>query len=148
MALALYGVLQGVDGVALKQAVVAWLNAPEAEKAARFASAETVRWLEWAIRSYFSFVFGFALVLFAAVIVMTARAARPVGVLMGLTGLAYILQGWVIGSEGFSPNNTVPTLGGYLTWLVWSLWFLISAWRMKASPGAAGGWAVQHSANK
>jgi hypothetical protein len=47
VALALYGVLQAVDGVALKQVVDAWVRAPEAEKAARFASAETIRWLEW-----------------------------------------------------------------------------------------------------
>ena len=43
MALGFYGVLQAVDGVALKQAVDAWVNAPEADKAARFASAEVVR---------------------------------------------------------------------------------------------------------
>src|SRR4051812_14561100 len=52
VALALYGVLQAVDGVALKHAVDAWANAPEAQKAARFASAETVRWLEWGMNSY------------------------------------------------------------------------------------------------
>ena len=46
-ALALYGALQAVDGVANKQADVAWVNAPEAEKAARFASAEAMRWVEW-----------------------------------------------------------------------------------------------------
>jgi hypothetical protein len=49
--LAFYGVLQAVDGVALKQAVDAWANAPEAEKEARFASAETIRWLEWGTRA-------------------------------------------------------------------------------------------------
>jgi hypothetical protein len=48
VALGLYGVLQAVDGVALKQVVDAWVRAPEAEKAARFASAETIRWLEGA----------------------------------------------------------------------------------------------------
>jgi hypothetical protein len=37
-ALALYGVLQAVDGVANKQADVAWVSALDAEKAARFAS--------------------------------------------------------------------------------------------------------------
>ena len=46
LALGLYGVLQAVDGVALKHAVDAWATAPEAERAARFASAETIRWLE------------------------------------------------------------------------------------------------------
>lgn len=45
-ALALYGALQAVDGVANKRADVAWVSAPNAEKAARFASAETTRWVE------------------------------------------------------------------------------------------------------
>jgi len=45
-ALALYGVVLAVDGVALKQAVNAWAGAPDAERAARFATAEAVRWLE------------------------------------------------------------------------------------------------------
>ena len=49
MSLALYGGVLAVDGVALKQSVNAWANAPEAEKAARFATAEAVRWLEWGI---------------------------------------------------------------------------------------------------
>lgn len=35
--------------------VNAWANAPDAEKAARFASAETVRWLEWGMRSSANF---------------------------------------------------------------------------------------------
>src|SRR4030095_9677060 len=60
-ALALYGVLQAVDVVVLKQAVNAWASAGDGDKAVRFAAAETVRWLEWAVRSYQSFVFGLAL---------------------------------------------------------------------------------------
>jgi hypothetical protein len=62
---------------------------------------------------------------------MTARIPRPVGYLMGLSGLAYLAQGWVIGSEGFSNSNTVPTLLGILSVLAWSIWLLVSAWRMQ-----------------
>ena len=79
VALALYGVLQAVDGVALKHAVDAWVRAPAAEKAARFASAEVIRWLEWGVRSYHSLMLGIAFVLFGSVIVVTARLPRPVG---------------------------------------------------------------------
>src|SRR5215203_4044326 len=61
LALALYGVVQAVDGVANKHAVDAWSSAPEAEKAARFASAETMRWLEWGTSSYQTFMFALAL---------------------------------------------------------------------------------------
>jgi hypothetical protein len=136
VAVSLYGVLQAVDGVALKQAVDALATAPDAEKPARFASAEAIRWLEWGTRSYHSYVFGLALVLFGAVIAWTARAPRPVGYLMALSGLAYLVQGWILGSEGFSANNSIPTLGGYVLVLAWTVWILIFAWRMKESAPA------------
>jgi hypothetical protein len=137
VALALYGVLQAVDGVALKQAVDAWVSAPAAEQAARFASAEAIRWLEWGTRSYHSLMFGLSLILFATVIVWTARVPRPIGYLMGLSGLTYLVQGWVLGSEGFSAANTIPTLLGYILVVAWSIWLLIVAWRMKESVQAA-----------
>ena len=139
VALVLYSVLQAVDGVALKQAVDAWVNAPAAEKAARFASAETIRWLEWAIRSYQSFLLGLTLVLFAFVIVGTTRLPRLLGYLMGLSGLTYLVQGWILGSEGFSATNTIPQLLAYLFVFAWSIWLLILAWRMKKSVEVATG---------
>src|SRR5437763_14311316 len=109
-ALALYGALQAVDGVANKQADVAWVSAPDAEKAARFASAEAIRWIEWGMRSYHDFALGLALLLFAAAVVRTAWVARPIGYLMALSGLAYLVQGWVVGSQGFSQTNTILIL--------------------------------------
>jgi hypothetical protein len=108
-AMALYGVLQAVDGVGLKQAVNAWASADDGDKAVRFAAAETVRWLEWAVRSYQSFVFGLALLLFGAVLAVTGRVSRPIGYLMALSGLSYLAQGWIIGSSGFSSANQIPT---------------------------------------
>jgi hypothetical protein len=135
--LALSGVLYAVDGVALKQAVDAWASASAAEKAARFASAEVIRWLEWGTRSYESFMFGLTLVLFAIVIVWTARVPRPIGYLMGLSGLAYLVRGWVLGSEGFSATLTVPQLLGYVLVIAWIIWLLIVAWRRKESLQAA-----------
>ncbi len=131
--LSLYAVLQAIDGVALKQVVDAWASAPEAEKAARFASAEAIRFLEWGGRSYQDFMFGITFVLFAIVIVSTARIPRLLGVLVGLTGIAYIAQGFVVGAEGFSDNNSIPTLVAYAVWLVWSIWLMIFALRAKQS---------------
>jgi len=130
-AMALYGVLQAVDGVGLKQAVNAWATADVGDKAVRFAAAETVRWLEWAVRSYQSFVFGLALILFGAVIAATGRVSRPIGYLMALSGLCYLAQGWIIGSSGFSPANQIPTLLGIGLILVWTVWLLIAALRIK-----------------
>jgi hypothetical protein len=137
VALALYGMLQAVDGVALKQAVNAWVNAPDAEKTARFASAEAIRWLEWAIRSYQSFMLGLAFVLIAIMIVLTARIPSPIGYLIGLSGLAYIVQGFILGSEGFSPANSMPQLLAYILVIAWSIWLLSIALRAKVAAEAA-----------
>jgi hypothetical protein len=131
VSLALYGVLQAVDGVALKQAVDAWASAPEAEKTARFASAESMRWLEWAVRSYQSFMLGLSFLLLGAASAAQKRAFRGIGSLMVLSGLAYVVQCFVLGAEGFSAKNTIPQLSGSVSVLAWSTWLLIVAWRMK-----------------
>jgi hypothetical protein len=127
--LGLYGVVLAVDGVALKQAVNAWANAPEAEKAARFASAETMRWLEWGTRSYENFALGLAVVL-AGVVVRRARLPRPIAVVIALAGLTYLAQGWLAGSEGFSPAHTSAIVAAEVLNAVWMTWLLVVAWRM------------------
>ena len=90
----------------------AWAAAAEPEKTARFATAEGIRWLEWGMRSYQSFVLGAALLLTGAVVVGARRVSRVIGYLMALSGLAYVAQGWMVGAEGFSPANAIPTLAG------------------------------------
>ncbi len=65
------------------------------------------------------------------------KGTRPIGYLIGLSGITYLVQGWVLGSEGFSSTNTVPTLLGYILVFAWSIWLLILAWRMKESVQAA-----------
>jgi hypothetical protein len=129
IALALYGVLQAVDGVALKQAVDAWMNAPETEKVARFASAEAIRWLEWGARSYQSFVLGVSFVFISVSIVRTRQVPVAIGYLMGLSGLSYVAQGWVLGSSGFSAANTYPTLSGIVLVVAWTVWLFVWSWR-------------------
>jgi hypothetical protein len=131
--LALYGVLQAVDGVALKQAVHAWVSAPDAEKAARFASAETIRWLEWGTRSYQNFALGLALLLFAAAVMRAPWAPRPIAYLMGLSGLTYLVQGWVVGSRGFSRTETIAIVLAFVLDLAWMIWLVVVAWRAQDS---------------
>jgi len=131
VALALYGVLQAVDGVANKQVDDAWVAAPATEKAARFASAEATRWLEWGARSYQDFALGLALLLFAAAVVRTAWVARPIAYLMGFSGLTYLVQGWVVGSEGFSGTHTILILLAWALSLAWMIWLAVVAWRMQ-----------------
>lgn len=128
--LALCGVVLAVDGVALKQAVNAWASAPEAEKAARFATAEAIRWLEWGTRSYENFTLGFSVLLFAVAIVRTAGIPRPIGYLMGLSALMFLMQGWAAGTEGFSQTHTIAIVLAEVVNVVWMTWLLAVAWRV------------------
>jgi hypothetical protein len=133
LTLALYGGVLAVDGVALKQAVNAWANAPEAEKAARVATAEAIRWLEWGMRSYQNFVLGLAVLLFAVAVVRTASIPRPIAYLMGASGLTYLWQGWLAGSVGFSQTHTTAIIVAEILNLAWMIWLVIVARRMKHS---------------
>ncbi len=137
VALALAAVVYAVDGVALKQAVDAWASAPASQQATRFASAEAIRWLEWGTRSYQSFTFGLAMVLFAIEIVWTARIPRSIGYIMGVNGLANIVQGWLEGTEGFTITHFVIANINGLAITIWTIWLLIVVWRMKESVQAA-----------
>jgi TRAP-type C4-dicarboxylate transport system permease small subunit len=74
-----WAVLQGVDGVALKQAVDAWVGASGGAKADRFSNAETVRWLEWGLQCYFRISLGLALALFGSALVLSRIVAGWVG---------------------------------------------------------------------
>lgn len=132
--LALYGVVLAVDGVALKQAVNAWASAPESERAARFASAEAMRWLEWGARSYENFTLGLA-VLCAAAVARSAPVPRPIASVMGLSGVTYLAQGWLAGSEGFSDAHTTAIVLSEVLNAVWMVWLIAAAWRGPVAQG-------------
>jgi len=133
---ALCGGVLAVDGVALKQAVNAWANAPQAEKAARFATAEAIRWLEWGMRSYENFALGLAVLLFAVAILRRPLMPRPIAFLMVLSGATYLMQGWMAGSEGFSPAHTIAIVLAEVLNLAWMTWLLVVAWRLPDSKAA------------
>src|SRR5947209_20614783 len=86
--------------------------------------------------SYHSSMLGLALVLLALVIVWTARVLKLIGYLVGLSDLAYLGQGWVIGNDGYSSTDVVLAIAGVILLAAWSIWLLIVAWRGKES--AAG----------
>jgi hypothetical protein len=130
-ALALYGALQAVDGVGNKLADVAWVSAPDAEEAARFASAEAVRWIEWGLRSYHAFLLGLAFLLFAVALARAARVPRPIAYLMGLSGLTWFVQGWMVGTEGFSPAMSTAIIVTEVVNVMWMVWLVLVAWRME-----------------
>lgn len=131
VALALYAVLQAVDGVGNKQVDDAWVGASSAQKGARFASAEAMRWLEWGVRSYHDYALGLALLLLSGA-VLAARAAlfpSTVAYLIGLSAVTYLVQGWVVGSEGFSGTHTTLIIVAWVLSLAWMIWLTVLTWR-------------------
>ena len=78
-------------------------------------------------------MFGLTLILLGSAVILTARLPRALGYLMGLSGFTYIMQGWVLGSEGFSATNTFAIQASYVLILAWVIWLLVVAWRTKAS---------------
>lgn len=95
-----FAILQGMDGVALKQAVDAWTDASGAQKAIRFDDAETLRWLEWGFQSYFRLLLGLSFVLFGAAILATRRAASWLGWVAVLVGAVSVAIGIDVGYSG------------------------------------------------
>jgi hypothetical protein len=131
VSLALYGVLQAVDGIGNKQVDHAWANASEAEEPIRFASAEAMRWLEWGVSSYHGYALGLSLLLLAgaAAAVQTGTIPRVVPYLIGLTGIAYIAKGWVGGADGFNSTHSIFIILSWVLSLAWMIWLIVITWR-------------------
>ena len=84
-------VLQGLDGIGLKQAVDAWVDSTGAEQADRFSDAEIVRWLEWGFQSYFRILFGLSFALLGWALLNARLVAGWIawaGVLVGVFSAA------------------------------------------------------------
>jgi len=136
VALALYAALQAVDGVGNQQVDTAWEHATGTDKPARFATAEAMRWLEWGMRSYHDYALGLVLIGFAVASVAVARSAVPKGIawLMAATGVAYLAQGWVVGTQGFSVADSNLIIVAWALSLAWMGW-LVAASRRYAHAG-------------
>jgi hypothetical protein len=93
-----------VDGVALKQAVHAWASAPQPDKATRFATAETVRWLEWGANSFFQVLLGVTAGLTGLLLVRSRTAPRWIGLAGLLTGTCLVAAGITVASDGFADS--------------------------------------------
>lgn len=129
--LTFYAVVLAVDGIALRYAIDAWLNASPSNQSSYFALAQGIRGLEWAARGYSDYLTGLTLVLFATVIVLTARISRPIGYLMALLGLAYVARGYtyglsyVVNDHGITIYILIPGV------LAWTVWLFVLAYQMR-----------------
>ena len=84
------------------------------------------------------FTLGLALILLGSAIALSMRFPKALGILMGLSGLDYLAQGWVLGSDGFSAGNTTAILAGYALMLAWTVWLTALAWRARGAMDSTG----------
>jgi hypothetical protein len=97
---ATWAALQAVDGVLLKQAVDAWAAAPGTEEGTRLADAESARWLEWGLQSYFRVLLGVAFLLLGAAAVVGRLVPSWLGTLLVVAGVLSLAIGISVGYAG------------------------------------------------
>jgi hypothetical protein len=101
---AVWAVLQGVDGVALKQTVDAWVDASRTEETTRFADAAAVRWIEWGLQAYFRVLLGVAFLLLGAAMVSSRLVVSWLGVLLVVAGALSLIVGVSVGYAGLESD--------------------------------------------
>jgi len=109
------------------------LTAPDAQKPARFASAETVRWMEEAAVSYQCYLLAAAILLLGSVVLATGRIPRLIGYLLIIGDVAYLVLGWVLGESGFAAAGAVPSYVAQFAQLILSVCLFVVAWRIRRS---------------
>jgi hypothetical protein len=130
---AMWSALQAVDGVTLKQSVEAWAAASRPDAATRFADAESVRWTEWGLQSYFRVLLGVSLLLLGAAMVRSRLVPRWLGVLLAVAGLLSIAVGFSVSYEGLESGfQDIAGLAFQLVVLAFTVSLLVVGRRAEA----------------
>ncbi len=123
-------ILQGLDGIGLKQAVDAWIDSSGAEQADRFSDAEIVRWLEWGFQSYFRLMFGLAFVLLGWALVSARLVPSWVGWAGVVTGVLSAAIGVDVGYSGLESDfQSIAGMAMLVAVLVFSFGVLVAGGR-------------------
>jgi hypothetical protein len=124
---AVFAVLQGIDGVALKHAVESLAAAPPELHDAWFHDAEIVRWTEWAMAGYSQLTLGPA-ILVLGVAVSTSRALpRWTAGFSFVAAAGFLVSGVVVSYAGF-PEDVLAGVTGSLALALFALTTAIAAW--------------------
>ena len=79
-----------------------------------------MRWLEWGVRGYQSFMLWASRSSYCDLDPSGRRGSScGLATRWDLSGIAYVGPGWVLGSNGFSAGDTYPTLSGIVLALAW-----------------------------
>jgi hypothetical protein len=125
---AVSAVLQAVDGIALKRAVDSLTTAPTGLDDAAFRDAETVRWVEESMASYYRLALGLTLVLIGVAVLSSRLLPRWTAAFAVLAGLAFITDGIGVGYSGFA-GASAPNLVSWASFAIFAVATAIAAWR-------------------
>src|SRR5215212_8515826 len=127
---AAWAALQAIDGVALKHAVDAWASASGPQKAIRYADAQSVRWAEYGMNTYFRLLLGLAVTLFGIAIARTDIAARWLGWIGAIAGLGYMASGVAVAYAGFESGfESAMGIVAQLGFLIFAVGLLVTGVR-------------------
>jgi hypothetical protein len=130
--LAVAGVLQAVDGVALKAIVNAWAAAPEGHKESLFQASFAVRQIEIGLASVSALLFGLTVCVFGVALVADPLFPKWLGFMAIAGGAPTAIAGVAIACTGFSALAMAIDMpsGGLL--LCWMATLGIHLWRRPA----------------
>ena len=128
IAAAAFTILQAMDGVALKRAVDAWAAAPLDQRAAAFAAAEAVRWIEMGVNAFAYGLLGLSLVLTGLALALGSAYPRWLGGLAAAAGISFMARGVQVAYRGFVASPLV--LGAIVLFAVWALFMAFFMWRV------------------
>jgi hypothetical protein len=122
-----FTILQAIDGIALKRAVDAWVNAPPDQQVAAFAAAEAIRWIEIGVNALSFSLVGLTLLLLGIAIALSSVYPRWVGGIAAAAGVANLIRGVNGSYQGFVPS--LAALVGLALLAVWALIMVVLLWR-------------------
>lgn len=131
--------LQAVDGIALKWAVDAWVNAPADQESSALSAAMGLRWTEYALQSYSNLLLGLTLVFFGLALAYGSVFSRWPGWLAAASGVAWIVHGLMVSYVGLF--DSVPRLVALVLMAVWAIAMAVQLW-----PRGSRGEAARSSA--
>lgn len=135
--LAVFAVQMAVDGIALREAVRTWVEAPTpADRSAAFMVAESVRWLEKGLSGIFHLNNGMAMLSFGLAIAAGRTYARWIGAFAIVAGVSFIAGGVVTAHSGFSMEAATVLSPASLGLAAFILAIGVAMWRRAGTPQA------------
>jgi hypothetical protein len=131
-----YAADHAVDGVAIRYAAQAWVNAPPEERAVAFRLAETVRSIEQGLTSFVTLNLGITLLLSGSAIVSSRVFPKWFSGGALLVDVGYLVSGLSFYYLGFSQHAL-----GFWSGILLLIWLLAAArllWRESYRSSAAG----------